>query len=161
MTLKILMNINEVHWNFSDNGTKEPAKTLFWNICNFWTVWNFFMQFSPLCSGEWALSFYTWVIIYSGVSLNLNNVVLPLPYCSFRSSLILLGLQCLTRQGNRRDSSRGRASASCAVGQDWCRINTWPRHTKDVIKWYQWLPCLALSSIRQALASLLSQTMHH
>ena len=20
------MNINEVHWNFSDNGTKEPAK---------------------------------------------------------------------------------------------------------------------------------------
>ena len=23
------MNINEVHWNFSDNGTKEPAKTQF------------------------------------------------------------------------------------------------------------------------------------
>ena len=64
MTSKILMNINEVHWNFSDNGTKEPAKTLFWNICNFWTVWNFLMQFSPLCSGEWALSFYTWVIIF-------------------------------------------------------------------------------------------------
>ena len=35
---------------------------------------------------------------------------------------------------NRRDSSSGRASASCAVGQDGCRINTWPRHTKDVIK---------------------------
>ena len=25
-------------------------------------------------------------------------------------------------------------SASCAVGQDGCRIDTWPRHTKDVIK---------------------------
>ena len=23
------MNINEVHWNFSDNGTKEPAKADF------------------------------------------------------------------------------------------------------------------------------------
>ena len=23
------MNINEVHWNFSDNGTKAPAKTRF------------------------------------------------------------------------------------------------------------------------------------
>ena len=29
MTYKILMNINEVHWNFSDNGTKEPAKSRF------------------------------------------------------------------------------------------------------------------------------------
>ena len=36
------MNINEVHWNFSDNGTKEPAKSWFWNFCNFWTAWNFF-----------------------------------------------------------------------------------------------------------------------
>ena len=35
---------------------------------------------------------------------------------------------------NRRDSSSGRASASCAVGQDGYRIDTWPRHTKDVIK---------------------------
>ena len=35
---------------------------------------------------------------------------------------------------NRYDSSSGRASASCAVGQDGCRIDTWPRHTKDVIK---------------------------
>ena len=35
---------------------------------------------------------------------------------------------------SRRDSSSGRASASCAVGQDGCRIDTWPRHTKDVIK---------------------------
>ena len=35
---------------------------------------------------------------------------------------------------NHRDSSSGRASASCAVGQDGCRIDTWPRHTKDVIK---------------------------
>ena len=34
----------------------------------------------------------------------------------------------------RRDSSSGRASSSCAVGQDGCRIDTWPRHTKDVIK---------------------------
>ena len=33
-----------------------------------------------------------------------------------------------------RDSSSGRASASCAVGQDGCRIDAWPRHTKDVIK---------------------------
>ena len=33
-----------------------------------------------------------------------------------------------------RDSSSGRASASCEVGQDGCRIDTWPRHTKDVIK---------------------------
>ena len=33
-----------------------------------------------------------------------------------------------------RDSSSGRASASCAVGQDGCRIDTWPRHTKDLIK---------------------------
>ena len=30
--------------------------------------------------------------------------------------------------------ARGRASVSCAVGQDGCRIDTWPRHTKDVIK---------------------------
>ena len=28
---------------------------------------------------------------------------------------------------DRRDSSSGRASASCAVGQDGCRIDTWPR----------------------------------
>ena len=35
---------------------------------------------------------------------------------------------------NRRESSSGRASASCAVGQDGCMIDTWPRHTKDVIK---------------------------
>ena len=35
---------------------------------------------------------------------------------------------------HRRDSSSGRASASCAVGQDGCRIDTWPHHTKDVIK---------------------------
>ena len=34
----------------------------------------------------------------------------------------------------RRDSSSGRASTSYAVGQDGCRIDTWPRHTKDVIK---------------------------
>ena len=32
------MTINEVELNFSDNGTKEPAKTLIWNMCNFWTV---------------------------------------------------------------------------------------------------------------------------
>ena len=34
----------------------------------------------------------------------------------------------------RHDSSSGRASASCVVGQDGCRIDTWPGHTKDVIK---------------------------
>ena len=33
-----------------------------------------------------------------------------------------------------KNSSSGRASASCAVGQDGWRIDTWPRHTKDVIK---------------------------
>ena len=64
------MNINEVHWNFSDNGTKEPAKSQFWNFYNFWTAWNFLMRFSLLCSGEWALSFYICVFIYIGVSLN-------------------------------------------------------------------------------------------
>ena len=64
------MNINEVHWNFSDNGTKEPAKSRFWNFYNFWTAWNFLMRFSLLCSGVWALSFYMCVFIYIGVSLN-------------------------------------------------------------------------------------------
>ena len=64
------MNIIEVHWNFSDNGTKEPAKSRFWNFYNFWTAWKFLMRFSLLCSGEWALSFYTRVFIYIGVFLN-------------------------------------------------------------------------------------------
>ena len=64
------MNINEVHWNFSDNGTKEPAKSRFWNFYNFWTAWNFLMRFSLLYSGEWALSFYICVCIYIGVSLS-------------------------------------------------------------------------------------------
>ena len=63
------MNINEVHWNFSDNGTKEPAKSRFWNFYNFWTAWKFLMRFSLLCSGEWTLSFYICVFIYIGVSL--------------------------------------------------------------------------------------------
>ena len=63
------MNINEVHWNFSDNGTKEPAKSRFWNFCNFWTAWNVLMRFSLLCSGEWALSFCICVFFYIGVSL--------------------------------------------------------------------------------------------
>ena len=40
----------------------------------------------------------------------------------------------ISHELNRHDSSSGRASASCAVGQDGCRIDTWPRHTKDVIK---------------------------
>ena len=40
----------------------------------------------------------------------------------------------MVEDSDRRDSSSGRASASCAVGQDGCRIDTWPRHTKDVIK---------------------------
>ena len=35
---------------------------------------------------------------------------------------------------NHRDSSSGRASALCAVGQDGSRIDTWSHHTKDVIK---------------------------
>ena len=52
------MNINEVLLNFLDNGTKEPAKTSFWNFWNFWTTLNFLMRFSLLCSGEWALSLY-------------------------------------------------------------------------------------------------------
>ena len=63
------MNSNEVNWNFSDNGIKESAKSRFWNFCNFWTSWNFLMRFSLLCSGEWALSFYLCVFIYTGVSL--------------------------------------------------------------------------------------------
>ena len=67
------MNINEVHWTFSDNGTKEPAKTQFWNFYNFWTAWNFLMRFSLLCSGEWALSFDICVFIYTGVSLNIQE----------------------------------------------------------------------------------------
>ena len=68
------MNINEVHWNFSDNGTKEPAKSRFWNFYNFWTAWNFLMWFSLLCSGEWALSFYLCVFIYTGVSLKSKHL---------------------------------------------------------------------------------------
>ena len=65
------MNFNKVHWNFSDNGTKESAKSRFWKFYNFWTAWNFLMRFSLLCSGEWALSFYMCVFIYIGVSLNI------------------------------------------------------------------------------------------
>ena len=67
------MNINEVHWNFSDNGNKEPAKSRFWNFYNFWTAWKFLMRFSLLCSGEWALSFYICVFIYIGVSLRFRT----------------------------------------------------------------------------------------
>ena len=67
------MNINEVHWNFSDNGTKEPAKSRFWNFYNFWTAWNFLMRFSLLCSGEWALSFSLCVFIYTGVNEKLKK----------------------------------------------------------------------------------------
>ena len=55
------MNIDKVHWNLSDNGTKEPAKIRFWNFCNFWTAWKFLMRFSLLYSGEC-------VFIYIGVS---------------------------------------------------------------------------------------------
>ena len=36
------------------------------------------MRFSLLCSGEWALSFYICVFIYTGVSLNLETVVLEI-----------------------------------------------------------------------------------
>ena len=68
------MNINEVHWNFSDNGTKEPAKSRFWNFYILWTAWNFLMRFSLLCSGEWALSFYMCVNIYIGVSFNMRHM---------------------------------------------------------------------------------------
>ena len=73
------MNINEVHWNFSDNGTKEPAKSRFWNFYNFWTAWNFLMRFLLLCSGEWALSFYMCGSIYIGVSLRMVflQVIIP------------------------------------------------------------------------------------
>ena len=68
------MNINEVHWNFSDNGTKEPAKSRFWNFYNFWTAWNFLMRFSLLCTGERALSFYICVFFYTGVSLKVGRL---------------------------------------------------------------------------------------
>ena len=37
-------------------------------------------------------------------------------------------------QKTSKEQDAIRASASCAVGQDGCRIDTWPRHTKDVIK---------------------------
>ena len=77
------MNINEVHWNFSDNGTKEPAKSRFWNFYNFWTAWNFLMRFSLLCSGEWALSFYLCVFIYTGVSLTPRISLSIRPYFFF------------------------------------------------------------------------------
>ena len=41
---------------------------------------------------------------------------------------------CMSEQQRFWRDSSGRASASCAVGQDGCRIDTWPRHTKDVLK---------------------------
>ena len=107
------MNINEVHWNFSDNGTKEPAKSRFWNFYNFWTAWNFLMRFSLLCSGEWDLSFYLCVFIYTGVSLRywakmhlghessaitmlfLNEIMpLAIPY---HSSPIPMSMQCICK----------------------------------------------------------------
>ena len=82
------MNINEVHWNFSDNGTKEPAKILFWNF--FWTAWNFLMRFSLLCSGEWALSFYVQVFIYIGVYLNSDVQYFVFPFFASKISSFCL-----------------------------------------------------------------------
>ena len=75
------MNINEVLWNFSDNGTEKPAKTRFLNFCNFWTACNFLMWFSLLCSREWALSLYMCVFTYTGVSL--KNVFIFIIRTSF------------------------------------------------------------------------------
>ena len=40
-----------------------------------------------------------------------------------------------------------------AIGRSWVRIPAAPYQRR--LKWYQWLPCLVLSIIRQALASLL------
>ena len=48
------------------------------------------------------------------------------------------------------DSSSGRAFASHVVGQDRCRIDTWPRHTKEVIKM---VPLATLFGIQQYTAS--------
>ena len=83
------MNIDEVHWNFSDNGTKEPAKSRFWNFYNFWTAWNFLMRFSLLCTGERALSFYICVFFYTGVSLTLSLLQLIIVLLVKRNTLIL------------------------------------------------------------------------
>ena len=63
---------------------------------------------------------------------------------------------------NRRDSSSGRASASCAVGQVRCRIDTWPRHTKDVIKMVPVATLLGAQHYKASTGfSSLSQTMQH
>ena len=67
------MNINEVHWTFSDNGTKEPAKPYFEMSVTFEPFGVFWCGFH-LCSGEWALSFNACVLIYFGVSLNLPTI---------------------------------------------------------------------------------------
>ena len=83
------MNINEVHWNFSDNGSKEPAKSWFWNFYNFWTALNFLMRFSLLCSGEWALSFYMCVFIYIGVSLTSPTKLFTYKSCCFLTSALI------------------------------------------------------------------------
>ena len=96
------MNINEVHWNFSDNGTQEPAKSRFWNFYNFWTAWNFLMRFSLLCSGEWALSFYLCVFIYTGVSLNIYSVRCCKAFDWFESCLVFMNgykiLKCFRKE---------------------------------------------------------------
>ena len=98
------MNINEVHWNFSDNGTKEPAKSRFWNFYNFWTAWNFLMRFSLLCSGEWALSFYMCVFIYIGVSLilhaDVSNIIDIACHWSFFPILPVLATFWITETPN-------------------------------------------------------------
>ena len=49
---------------------RNQLKADFEMSITFWTAWNFFMRFSLLCSGEWALSFYLCVFIYTGVSLS-------------------------------------------------------------------------------------------
>ena len=60
------------------------------------------------------------------------------------------GIKKITSTKTGPDSANGRASTSGAGGR---RFNTWLCHTKG-FKWYQWLPCLVHSIIRQARSPL-------
>ena len=83
----------------------------------------------------------------------------PRPQCPKRFVIVVL---LPNHFFNRRDSSSGRASASCAVGQVRCRIDTWPRHTKDVIKMVPVATLLGAQHYKASTGfSSLSQTMQH
>ena len=57
--------------------------------------------------------------------------------------------------------ARGRVSASCAVGQDGCRIYTWPRHTKDVIKMVPVAALLGAQHYKTSTGFSSLKTMRH